>query len=133
MSNILAAQQAKASQALSKKIRRSNGQVMTIADYLQALKNEGLTPGIGQKNKIQYNRIKYNRMSNHREQEEYMSKCNELVTEYRAMDPAPLTSWIPITKTEYDYFCSLFTENETGPEYATEEQLKHLFKLETVK
>lgn len=133
--NIFAAQQARAAQALSKKVRYHN-QVMTIAEYLQCLKGEGYTPAIGEKNKIQYNRTKYNRMTDTREQDEYERKCNERVTEYRAMSPAPDTSWLEITKTEYEYFNSLFPKEEElkpGEQWASEEELKHLFKLETIK
>lgn len=129
MTSIEKAQEARAAQALNKNIRY-NGLIMPIADYLQTLKQEGYTPAIGEKPRIQYNRVKYNRMSNHREQEEYERKCNERVTEYRAISPAPATSWVELTKTEYDYFVSLFPpEDETGPEYATEAELNHLFGL----
>ena len=107
MANIEKAQQARAAQALSKLIRYK-GAVMTITAYLQELKNEGLTPSIGTTGRLQYSRTKYNRMTCTKEQDEYLRKCDEQVTEYRANDPAPSTSFYVLTKTQYDYFTSLF-------------------------
>lgn len=132
MSNIAAAQQARAAQALTTKTMYK-GQIMTKKEFLQTLKNEGYTPTIGEKHKVQYNRTKYNRMSDHKEQEEYERKCNEKVVEYRAQGAG--TSYFEITKTEYEYFTTLFPDGvlNSGEQWASEEELKHLFGLSSTK
>lgn len=121
------AQDARAQKALSARINY-NGRIMTRQQWLETLKEEGYIPAMGQKPRIEYNRTKYNRMSDWKEQEEYMRKCEEMLPDPRAKHTTE-NSFYSLSVTEHNYFSSLFQEDETGPEYATEDQLNHLFGL----
>jgi len=129
--NIQAAQAARFNKHLNSTINY-NGQIMSMDVYLHKLHAEGRKGQIKEVPKYFYDRVKYNRMGSHAEQEAYKEKLKEMKTDYRAVHPDGY--FTSLTKSEYEYFCSL-SEDElipTGGEYCTEEELKHLFKLDKV-
>jgi hypothetical protein len=103
--------QAKADKSLDIKMNYSDGGIMTRREWLRRQMIKGATVNEGTKNRIQYNRIKANRMSNHKEQEEYLKKCNEKVKCYELHLPGRSAFW-EITKTEYDHFNGLLLEED---------------------
>ena len=130
---INAAQEANFAKHLKSLVRRQDGQLMDMASYLLALVLEGRTGQVAERQKYHYDRRKYNNMD-YREQKEYDEKLKITITDCRAVHPEG--HFVSLTRSEYDYFLKLIEqhrpETEIGPEYATEEELKHLFKLDTV-
>ena len=126
------AQSANLEKHLNSLIRYEN-RTMTHREFLHLLNAEGRTGEVAEVPKYKWDRVKYSRMVG-REQDEYDAKLKEMKTEYRAVHPQGYFN--TLTKSEYEYFMNLPStapaEDTTGPEYCTEEQLKHLFKLEHV-
>ncbi len=96
------ANEQRAANSLQNKIRY-NGQIMTGAEYIKALYNEGYRPEIGQKPQIEFNRTKYNKMDGW-QQEEYEKKCNTMIPCYKAVKGG--TSFL-LSKAEFDYMQSI--------------------------
>lgn len=97
----------KANATLNIKMRYPEG-VMTRREWINLKMDQGATVEESTKNRIEHNRIKFNRMSSRREQDEYEKKCDEKVVCYNLHESGK-TSWMEITKTEYDYFQTLKT------------------------
>jgi len=111
MSNITAAQKAKAEKALSQLIRHE-GVVMTKRAFLGALKREGGRAEITMVPELEYSRTKYNRMSGP-EQDIYERRCTEKTKQdYRIYVGS--VSFFSVSKTEYDCFL-LIPETELQP------------------
>lgn len=97
-------QQAKINTTLDTKVRYREG-IMTRREWLNLMKSKGATVEESTKARIMFNRTKYNRMTG-KEQEEYERKTNERVICYN-LQPAAVSSYFEITKTEYNYFITL--------------------------
>lgn len=89
------------------KLVRYNGGVLTVKEYLHALKDTGYTPEVSEKSSVKYNRIKYNRMG-YAEQQEYDRKLEKKIPMYIAINRDKVFN--ELSKLEFDYFSSLFKE-----------------------
>lgn len=91
------------------KLVRYNGGVLTVKEYLHALKDTGHTPEVSEKSSVKYNRAKYNRMG-YAEQQEYDRKLEKMAPMYIAINSDRVFN--ELNKLEFDYFSSLFEKCE---------------------
>lgn len=89
---------------LKKQFRYDEG-IFTRAEYMQLQKAAGATVSQSTRAQIDFSRTKYNRMDS-REQEEYERKCDTRIPCFN-LNFAGKSSFIEITKAEFDYFNSL--------------------------
>lgn len=129
MQNINKAREIKNDKSLDTLVRYAEGGVMSKRSWLQMQLNRGSYVTTREMAKYVWNRVKYNRMNNQAEQEEYERKMNETKIAYILMHPENENSFWEITKTEFDYFNKLKEQSIAPEEYATEEQMKHLFNI----
>ena len=129
MQNINKAREIKNDKSLDTLVRYAEGGVMSKRSWLQMQLNRGSYVTTREMAKYVWNRVKYNRMSNQAEQEEYERKMNETKIAYILMHPENENSFWEITKTEFDYFNKLKEEQAPKAEFATEEEMKHLFGI----
>lgn len=127
--------QLKAESTLNKLVRYQEG-VMSRKDWLKMQLAKGATVEQSVKPQVQFNRIKYNRMS--KGQDEYMKKCNTMVTCFYLNEKVEgnVKTGYEITKTEYDYFNNVLLAQDIMTEkmdvaerieagIATEEQINN--------
>lgn len=130
MNNTLSkAREIKNDKSLDTLVRYAEGGVMSKKEWLQMQLNRGSYVTTREMAKYVWNRVKYNRMSSHAEQEEYERKMKETKIAYILMHPENENLFWEITKTEFDYFNKLKEKQEPKAEFATEEEMKHLFGI----
>lgn len=129
MQNINRAREIKNDKSLDILVRYAEGGVMSKRNWLQMQLNRGSYVTTREMAKYVWDRVKYNRMSNQAEQEEYERKMNERKIAYILMHPENENLFWEITKTEFDYFNKLKEQQAPKAEFATEQEMKHLFGI----
>ena len=101
MSDLTKANAARLNAALDKQYRFSHG-VDTFRRMIEAGRYSHSEAG--EIPRVQYNRRKFNRMD-HRQQEDYMRKCNETKTEYRLYRAdCPHGTYTAVPKMVFEWF-----------------------------
>ena len=125
MNNLTNANKARSKKALDKLYRFSDHGVKSFRQLID--KGIFVRAERAQVPSVKWNRVKYNRM-NWPEQQEYEKKLDKTKSQYRLWYDEDVFTDVP--KYVFEYYNEIKQDNtEEGSPTASEEQIKHLFKL----